>query len=39
MSEIFCDIERELRQERWLNLWKRSQSYVIAALAEGRKKK
>ncbi len=33
MSEIFRDIERELRQERWLNLWQRVQPYVIGVVA------
>ncbi len=33
MSEIFRDIERELRHERWLNLWQRVQPYVIGVVA------
>ena len=32
MSEIFRDIERELRQERWLSVWKQAQPYVIGVV-------
>ena len=33
MSDIFREIEEEVRRERWAELWKKYGDYVIAALA------